>query len=61
VVFDNKFETVFHDGMTTKELDKICDGLFAECRDCYAKQEFDDDGMLIYTPPPLDEVWLSKP
>jgi hypothetical protein len=61
VVFDDKFETVFHDGITTEELDKICDGLFAECRDCYAEEEYDDDGMLIYTPPLLDEVWLSEP
>eukprot|EP00956_Cyclotella_meneghiniana_P042975 scaffold249367_cov117-Cyclotella_meneghiniana.AAC.2 len=61
VVFDDKFETVFHDGKTTEELDKICDGLFAECRDCYAEDEYDDDGMLIYMPPPLDEVWLSEP
>jgi hypothetical protein len=61
VVFDDKFETVFHDGKSTKELDKICDGLFAECRDCYAVEEYDEDGMLVYTPPPLDEVWLSEP
>eukprot|EP00956_Cyclotella_meneghiniana_P021235 scaffold38333_cov66-Cyclotella_meneghiniana.AAC.1 len=24
-------------------------------------EEYDDDGILIYSPPPLDEVWLSKP
>ncbi|KAL7474838.1 hypothetical protein ACHAW6_000788, partial [Cyclotella cf. meneghiniana] len=27
VVFDVKFKTVFHDGKTSKELDKICDEL----------------------------------
>jgi hypothetical protein len=42
-------------------LDAICDTLFAESRECYAKEEFDDDSMLIYKPPPLDEVWLSEP
>ena len=61
VVFDDKFETVFHDGKSTDELDAICDGLFVNNRDCYVEEEYDDDGMLIYRPPPLDEVWLSEP
>jgi hypothetical protein len=47
VVFDDKFETVFHYGKTTEELDKICDGLFADCRDCYAEEEYDEDGILF--------------
>jgi hypothetical protein len=25
------------------------------------EEEYDDDGVLIYTLPPLDEVWLSGP
>ena len=29
--------------------------------ECYAEEEYDEDGFLIYKPPPLDEVWLSEP
>eukprot|EP00956_Cyclotella_meneghiniana_P030114 scaffold74968_cov57-Cyclotella_meneghiniana.AAC.5 len=25
-----------------------------------ALEEYDEDGVLIYTPPPLDKVWFSK-
>ncbi|KAL7479907.1 hypothetical protein ACHAW6_005626 [Cyclotella cf. meneghiniana] len=60
VVIDNKFQPVFHDGKSTEELDNICDSLFADSCECYVEEEFDDDGMLIYRLPPLDEVWLSK-
>ena len=61
VVFDDKFETVFHNGKSSEELDKICNQLFVESRDCYVEVEYDEDGLLIYQPPPLDEVWLSEP
>jgi hypothetical protein len=61
VVFDDRFETVVSDGKTSEELDKICKELFVNSRDCYAEEEYDEDGMLIYEPPPLDEVWLSEP
>lgn len=61
VVFDDNFQTVFHDGKTSEELDKICDELFVNSRDCYVEEEYDEDGVLIYKPPPLDEVWLSEP
>ena len=26
----------------------------------YAEDEFDDDGLLVYQPPTLDEVWLDE-
>ncbi len=61
VVFNNKFETVFQDSKSTKELDKICDKHFVNSRDCYMKEEYDEEGVLIYKPPPLDKVWLSEP
>ena len=25
------------------------------------EEEYDEDGILVYSPPPLDEVWLSEP
>ena len=61
VVFDDKFDTIFCDGKSTAELDAICDELFTSSRDYYAEEEYDENGLLIYKPPPLDEVWLSEP
>ncbi len=60
MVFDDKFETGFYTGKSTEELDKICNELFVESRDCYVEEEYDEDGVLIYKPPPLDEVWLLE-
>ena len=60
VVFDDKFETVFHDGKSPEQIDTICNNLFESQRECYVEEEYDDDGLLIYKPPPLDEVWLSE-
>ena len=61
VVFDDKFDTIFCDGKSTAELDAICDELFTSSWDYYAEEEYDENGLLIYKPPPLDEVWLSEP
>ena len=62
VVFDDKFvETVFSDGKSSAELDAICAELFVSSRESYVEDEYDEDGILIYRPPPLDEVWLSEP
>ena len=60
VVFNNKFEMVFHNGKSTEELDKICNELFLISQDCYVEEEYNEDGVLIYKPPPLDKVWLSE-
>ena len=59
VVFDDKFEIIFNNGKTDEEIDKICEKLFAGNKECYVEEEFDERGILIYEPPPLDEVWLS--
>ena len=45
VVFDDKFETVFLDGKTSDELDKICNELFLNSCECYAEEEYDKDGF----------------
>ena len=39
----------------------ICNELFGSNGDLYANDEFSVDGETIYSPSPLDEVWLSKP
>lgn len=61
VVFDDLFETVFNDGISDEVSDAICTKLFEESRDFYVEPEFNDDGDLVYSPPPLDEIWLTEP
>ena len=61
VVFDDKFKTVFSGGKSEEEMDKTCQKLFDGERETYIEEEYGSDGVLIYEPPPLDEVWLSEP
>ena len=62
VVFDDKFESVFSTGcISDDDFDRICSTLYDESRDWYLEPEdFDDDGDLVYEPPPLDEVYLNE-
>ncbi len=41
-------------------VNSICDGLFNRNCELYVEDEFDSDGVLIYKPPPLHEVWLNE-
>ena len=59
LVFDGKFETVYCSGQPTPEVDQICNNLFDSSREEFAEEEFDEEGGLIYKPPPLDDVWLT--
>ncbi len=61
VMFEDKFEMVFHNGKSTEDLDKICNELFVNSWDCFVEEEYEENGVLIYKPPPLDQVWLSEP
>ena len=61
VVLDDKFDTIVNDGKSTEQLDLICDELFANSRDVYTEKEYNDNGIFLYKPPPLDEVWLLDP
>ena len=60
LVFDDLFETVICQGENDNVVDGICNDLFEWNRDSYAKDEYDDNGKLIYWPPPLDNVWLDE-
>ena len=62
VVFDDKFESVFSTGcISDEDFDRICSTLYDESRDWYLDpDDFDDDGDLVYAPPPLDEVYLKR-
>ena len=44
---DDKFETVFNEGKTPEEMDKLGETLFAGNRECYVEEEFDQDGVLV--------------
>ncbi len=61
VVFDDKFKTVFNDGKSSEELDKIGAKLFVSSRECFAEDKYNENGILMYKLPPLNEVWLSVP
>ena len=55
------FQTVFGSGENEIVVDAICNHLFGSNWDLYAEDEFGVDVELIYSPSPLDEVWLSEP
>ena len=59
-VFDDLFQTVFSTGENDVVTDAICDQLWSQERECYVDEEVDENGNLIYRPPPLDEVWLDE-
>ena len=61
LIFDDKFITVFHDGKTSEELDKIFAELCVDSKEPFIKDEYDEDGILIYKWQPLDKVWMSQP
>jgi hypothetical protein len=61
VVFDDRFETVFSSGKDDEAIDRLCSELFEDSRDLYVEPEYNDEGELVYEPPPLDEVWLTEP
>ncbi len=60
VIFDDLFETVVCNGDNDAIINSICNGLFERNRELYVEDEFDADGMLIYKPPPLHEVWIDE-
>ena len=55
------FQTVFGDDKNEVVVEAISNLLWENNRELYAVEEYDTDGLLIYQPPPLDEVWLSEP
>ncbi len=60
VMFDDLFETVVLNGDNDAINNSICDGLFERNGELYVKDKFNADGMLVYKPPPLHEVWLDE-
>jgi len=61
-IFGGMFETVYAAKADNWTLyDALSNLLWDSDRDQYAEEEYDADGMLVYTPPPLDKVWLNEP
>jgi hypothetical protein len=60
VVFDDLFKTVIRNGDNDAVINSICDGLFNRNCELYVEDEFDNDGLLVYKPPPLHDVWLDE-
>jgi hypothetical protein len=60
VVFDDHFHTIYGDGEGKFITDAICNLIWENDWDLYAEEEYGPDGSLIYTPPPLDKVWLDE-
>ena len=56
VVFDDMFKTVFNEGRSNEEVDRIFETLFEGNCECYVEEEYNQAGVLVYEPPLLDEV-----
>lgn len=61
VVYDDLFQTIFNGtSLDNTTSSSIFDLLFDNCRDWYGEVEHDENGVVIYEPPPLEDVWLSE-
>ncbi len=60
MVFDDHFHTVYGDGEGNLITDTICNLLWENNQELYAEDKYGPDGLFIYTPPPLDKVWLDE-
>jgi hypothetical protein len=60
VVFDDHFHAVYGDGEGNLITDTICNLLWENDQELYAEDKYGPDRSLIYTPPPLDKVWLDE-
>lgn len=62
LVYDDNFSSIFNDtSLQDSKADEIFDDLFENARDFYGEIERDAGGVIIYEPPPLEDIWLSEP
>ena len=59
VVYDDLFQTVFSAGPNTDLVDAMCEELLNTSCEVYATDQYDAENNLVYSPSPLDEVWLD--
>lgn len=60
IVVDDKFQTVYGGEMDPDVYDAVCNRLWDTDREQYAIDEYDAEGEKVYSPPPLDDVWLDE-
>ena len=59
-VYDDLFQTVFGAEESDEVTDTILELLWDRGKESYGEEEYDEDGLLVYQPPPLNEVWLDE-
>ena len=58
-VFGESIQTVFRTA-ENDEVVKVITLLWGNSCEVCADENFDEDGMLVYQPPPLHKAWLDK-
>ncbi len=61
LIHDDNFETILNDTPLDHPLsdERLLD-IFDTSREVYSDIERSEDGAIIYTPPPLDDIWLDE-
>ena len=59
-VYDDLFQTMFGAEESNEVKDTILELLWDRGKESYGEEEYDEDGLLVYQPPPLNEVWLDE-
>jgi hypothetical protein len=61
VVYDDKFETVYNGTVISATgAEHIFTDLFENARDHYGPTERNEQGEIVFEPPPLNDMWLSE-
>jgi hypothetical protein len=61
LIHDGNFETILNDTPLDHPLtDEHLLDLFETSREVYSDIEQSEDGAIVYTPPPLDDIWLDE-
>jgi hypothetical protein len=61
LIHDDNFETILNDTPLDHPLSDECLlDIFETSREVYSDIERAEDGAIVYTPPPLDDIWLDR-
>ena len=61
MIRDDKFQTIPNVDKAVPELDRLTLAeIFRNGREFYFEDEHNDDGRLMYKPPPLHSSWLGE-
>jgi hypothetical protein len=61
LIHDDNFETILNDTPLDHPMsdERLLD-IFKTSREVYSDIEQSKDGAIVYTPPPLDDIWLNE-